>query len=295
MSTTPNPRREHPSTYFVQDRSSGEELARLRLQDEATNIAIGGVLPEQTNPAAFQRVLDVGCGTGHWLIETAKAYPTISLLVGVDISGRMIEYARDQAAAEQVDDRVQFHVMDVLRMLEFPSGFFDLINQRFATSYLRTWDWPKLMQEYQRILRTGGVLRLTEGDMVMHSTSPALTQLMDFLRDAFAQAGHFFDIASDGIARDLSSVLTRYGFQNVQFREYTRALQAGTSEGEHLAEDMKMAFRTAIPFLRKWITLPDDYEDIYQRMVEETGKPDFAAGGLMITAWGRRPSKDEAL
>ncbi len=148
MSTPMNPRRDHSSTYFVQDRSNKEELSRLQIQDQMVTTSMGGVLPEQPDPTIFQRVLDVGCGTGGWLIEAAKTYSTMSLLVGVDVSERMIEYAQAQAEAQQVSDRVQFRTMDALRMLEFPTEYFHLVNQRFGASYLRTWDWPKLLQEF---------------------------------------------------------------------------------------------------------------------------------------------------
>src|SRR6266566_1805479 len=134
MSTSYQPRREHPSTYVVQDRSNEEELTRLQLQDQMITAGMGGVLPEQPDPAIFQRVLDVGCGTGGWLIEAARAYPSMSLLVGVDVSSRMLEYARAQAEARQASDRVQFRAMDALRMLEFPADFFDLVNQRIGAS-----------------------------------------------------------------------------------------------------------------------------------------------------------------
>src|SRR5579884_1480290 len=97
MSTPMNPRREHPSTYFLQNRSPEEELARLRLQDHLITTGMGGVLPEQSDPTIFRRVLDVGCGTGDWLIEVAKTYPSISLLIGVDVSSKMVEYAQNQA------------------------------------------------------------------------------------------------------------------------------------------------------------------------------------------------------
>lgn len=61
-----NPKQEHPSTYFVQDRSNQEEFDRLVIQDRMMTTSMGGVLPEQSDPSLFQRVLDVGCGTGGW-------------------------------------------------------------------------------------------------------------------------------------------------------------------------------------------------------------------------------------
>src|SRR5579859_3030341 len=185
MTDPTNPRREHPSAYFVQDRSNEEEMTRLRLQDQMITTGMGGVLPEQTDPTRFRRVLDVGCGTGGWLIETAKTYPNISLLIGVDVSKKMVDYARSQAEAQGVSDRVEFHVMDSLRMLEFPTNFFDLVNQRYGMSWLRTWDWPKLLDEYQRVTRRSGVIRITESDTLVESGSPARTRLFEMTLDAF--------------------------------------------------------------------------------------------------------------
>lgn len=34
--------------------------------------AMGGALPEQADPTLFRRVLDIGCGTGGWLIEVEE-------------------------------------------------------------------------------------------------------------------------------------------------------------------------------------------------------------------------------
>lgn len=52
------PKQEHPSTYFVQDRSNQEELDRLAIQDRLMTTSMGGVLPEQPDPSIFRRVLD---------------------------------------------------------------------------------------------------------------------------------------------------------------------------------------------------------------------------------------------
>src|SRR5215469_3777926 len=112
MSTANNPSREHPSTYFVQDRSNQEEITRLQIQDQMITAGMGGVLQEQLDPTRFQRILDVGCGTGNWLIETAKTASEASLFVGIDVSKRLVEYARAQAEAQHVNDRVEFHLRD---------------------------------------------------------------------------------------------------------------------------------------------------------------------------------------
>jgi ubiquinone/menaquinone biosynthesis C-methylase UbiE len=108
--------KDHPSTYFVQDRTNKDERTRVQIQDTMITKEMGGVLPEQADPTRFRQVIDVGCGTGGWLIATAKTYPDISSLVGIDISNRMVEFARKQAKAELVDDRVDFQVMDALRL-----------------------------------------------------------------------------------------------------------------------------------------------------------------------------------
>src|SRR5712691_394925 len=286
MTTPTNPRREHPSTYFVQDRGNVEELSRLQLQDQMVTTSMGGVLPEQPDPTIFQRVLDVGCGTGGWLIEIAKTYPSMSLLVGVDVSSKMVEYAQAQAEAQQVNDRIEFRTMDALRMLEFPTDSFDLVNQRFGTSYLRTWDWPKLLHEFQRVTRPGGVVRVTEGNFPVQSPSLALTRLYELALDVFYRAGHYFTAESNGVTGELARLLHQYGLQNVQTSVHMMEYRAGTAEEQRFYEDMRRFFQTILPFFRKWSRVPDDYETIYQQALSEMQQPDFVATSSLLTAWG---------
>jgi ubiquinone/menaquinone biosynthesis C-methylase UbiE len=250
---------------------------------------MGGVLPEQPDPTAFQRVLDVGCGTGDWLIELAKTTPTSTSLVGVDASLKFVEYARARAEAEQVSDRVEFRVMDALRMLEFPTESFDLVNQRFASGWLRTWDWRKLLQEYQRVCRPGGVVRITEPDLAAESTSAALSRLSELFVQAFHHAGNLFTPASDSVPSELARLLSQHGLQQVQTRAYTIEYHAGSLEGQRFIEDIKLIYRTVLPFLRKWTRVPDDYEEIYQQMLREMQQPDFVATMGLLTAWGNVP------
>ena len=286
MSTPPNPQQEHPSTYIVQDRSSEEELLRLQTQDQLVTAGMGGLLPEQSDPPHFRRVLDVGSGTGDWLIKVAQTYPDIPLLIGVDISSRMVEFAGGQAETQLVGGRVEFHTMDALRRLEFPSHFFDLVNHRFGNSYLRTWDWPKLLQEYWRVARPKGIIRVTEAD-VGESNGPALTRLGDLYMKAAYQAGKHFQ-PEGSLGDEIVNLLRRQGFQGVQAHTYLLEYRMGTPEWQGFFEDMRRLFRIIVPFLQKWTRVPSDYEDIYQQAMYEMQQPDFVATWKLQTAWGTR-------
>lgn len=290
MPISPDPRRKQSGTYGVQSRSNDEEMQRLQLQNRLINIGLGGLLPEQPDAVRFTSVLDVGCGTGGWLIELAKTYPNISRLTGVDINDKMLVSARAQAAAEGVGDRVSFVAMDAIRALEFPDTSFDLINQRLGMSWLRTWDWPQLLQEYLRVSLPGGTIRVTEMDfMPVQSTSSAQLQLCKLMVKASYQAGHLFQQMGNSLIRELPALLSRNGVRNVQTHPYVLETHAGTLEGQLMAEDMQRLFRVTKAFLNKWVHLPDDYDEIHQRMGREMSEPGFMTIANFLTAWGYKP------
>ncbi|HEU5376949.1 MAG TPA: class I SAM-dependent methyltransferase [Ktedonobacteraceae bacterium] len=288
MFTPPKLSREQPNTYAMQSASGNEELKRLQLQDHMITVGMGGVLPELPDPARFQRVLDIGCGSGDWLLETARTYPTISQLIGVDVNPKMVNYARGRAKALSLDGRVAFYRMDAMRRLEFPDASFDLVNERFGASWLRNWDWPHFLYECQRVLRPGGVVRVTEPKVDMGGNSPALTRLAELTTRAFYQAGNFFTLESDGITGKLACLLHQHGFQHVETHAHVLEYRAGTPEGESFAEDYKHFYRALLPFLHKWIRVPDDYRGIYQQMLHEMQQPDFVARWTLLTAWGTK-------
>jgi ubiquinone/menaquinone biosynthesis C-methylase UbiE len=286
MPTPPEPsRKELASTYFVQDRQNEEELRRLTIQDQMITSLMGGVLPEQPDPTVFHRVLDVGCGSGGWAIEAAQVYPTMSVF-GIDISARMVDYARRQAEAAGVADRVEFAVMDALMYLEFPPGHFDLVNLRLGISFMRTWDWPKLLGEMTRVTRRGGVIRVTDEEVLHLSNSPALARFNELLLRAFFQAGHLFAQETTGLSAHLARLLSQHGCQQVQTRAYPLTFSAGTPQGEAYYKDVVHFFHIMRPFLKRWGGLPKDYDLIMQQALEDMPQPDFWATWNLLTAWG---------
>lgn len=295
MSNPMDPQREHPSTYIVQDRANQDELARVRIQGELVTAGMGGPLPEQSNTAALRQVLDVGCGAGDWLLDLAATYPTITRLVGVDISAKMITYAREQAEAHQYGERVEFQVMDAQRMLDFPRGTFDLVNMRFGSSFLRQWDWPKILQEFRRVCRPDGVVRITEGQVIQESSSPTMLRLTELFLQATRQAGYTFSPESNGVTKELADVLTQHGFQDVQTRSYALQYHAGTPEWQSYYDDASRGLRTFLPFLRKWTRIPDNYDELCQQALSEMRQPDFEATWRLLTAWGTTPPYKNSL
>jgi hypothetical protein len=52
---------------------------------------------------------------------------------------------------------------------------------------------------------------------------------------------------------------------------------------------MRHLHQTTVPFLRKWIRLPEGYETLYQQALVEMQRPDFVATWNLLTAWGNTP------
>ena len=277
----------YSGTYFVQDQQMEEELIRLTEQDRLVTASMGGVLAEQANPGEFRRVLDVACGTGSWAIDMARTYPELSL-VGIDIHPGIIAYAREQAVIYDVQDRVEFQVMDALRVLDFPDRSFDLLNLRFALGFVRTWEWTRLLADMLRVIRPGGIIRLTDEDIMHQSTSPASMQFCAMLLCALFRSGHLFTQDSTGLIDHLAPLLCQQGFQQVQTQVYALQYRAKTPEGLKYAQDGVRIVRTLRPFIQKWGCASADYDTIQQRVSEEVYQPNFSATWQLLTVWGTR-------
>lgn len=178
--------------------------------------------------------------------------------------------------------------MDALSVLAFSDNTFDLTNLRFATSFLRTWEWPQVVRELKRVTRPGGIIRITEADLPDQSRSPALLQLCELPAQAYRQAGKYFHPQALGVAGDLAARLEQQELHPVHTRVSRPEVRAGTLEGQLFCDDMRALFRANLSFLQKWTRLPDDYEALYEQMLAPMQQPDFFASSHTITAWGNK-------
>lgn len=274
-------------TYFVDTRGQREELARLSIQDRMLTEGMGGPLAEQMPPLAFQRVLDIGCGPGGWLMQVAHLPSTLELL-GIDINQGMIEYASAQARQAQLAERLRFQVMDALKPLALPTAHFDLVNIRLGSSYLRTWDWPNLLAEAWRVMRPGGTMRLVDTENGHQSNSAALTQLFAMLANALFQAGHSFTSERTGLVAYLPRLLAQQGFTAMQTTISPLEFHAGTSQGDayynNLVHMQNLRF-----FIQKWSNLQGDFEALWQESLQDARQSGFISTWTFHTVWALRP------
>ncbi len=116
-------------------------------------------------------VLDVGCGVGVTPCYLAKKYGC--RVVGVDISGRMVERSDERAKREGVEDRVEFRVSDV-QDLPFEDDLFDAVLCESVIAFPT--DKQRAVNECVRVTKPGGYVGLNESTWLKAPPPPELVE-----------------------------------------------------------------------------------------------------------------------
>lgn len=108
---------------------------------------------------AGERVLDVGSGPGHLLLDLAEAVGAGGEVHGVDVSGSMLDTSRRRCAGH---DNVRLHEADVLKTLPFAENHFDAVVSSQVFEYIS--DVPTALREIHRVLKPGGRVVIHDTD-----------------------------------------------------------------------------------------------------------------------------------
>lgn len=272
--------------YFT-DPESGAEMARVMDQGQLLTRAMGGLFPELSDLSTIQRVLDIGCGPGDWVQEVAFAYPEKDA-VGIDISNQAIDYANAQARVRELAN-AEFFVMDATKPLDFPDRSFDLINAR-TIGFFPTGVWPELMKECMRVLRPGGIIRLTESEWSF-SNSPALEAITAIFCRALKAAGQSFspDGRRHGITTMLGGFLGNAGCINIRQVPYVIDFSTGTEYHSGICKNWRVVYKLSQPFfIKTGATTQEEVDQLYEQMQVEMMQDDFRGIMYMLTALGEK-------
>jgi ubiquinone/menaquinone biosynthesis C-methylase UbiE len=275
---------------FAADTESGETMTWLLNFDKIINNGMGGTLAERPDLSGIKAILDLGCGPGGWVLDVARQHPDIEVS-GIDISESMIRFAQAQATSRGYGN-ASFTVMDVKKPLRFEEASFDLVNERTLYGVMGPGEWPQLLAECKRILRPGGIIRLTELEMP-ETTSPALNALWYLHTRAFYKLGRSFSVDERhiGITPVLKRLLRDAGFQDVRHQGHVMDISAGTADFEGFFRNFVYVFELVKPFMLKieGLTTEQEWKRLYQQMQAEMLASDFCGLWTYVTAWGEEP------
>jgi demethylmenaquinone methyltransferase/2-methoxy-6-polyprenyl-1,4-benzoquinol methylase len=102
-----------------------------------------------------ERVLEIGYGTGHCLVQMAEAVGPEGKVFGIDLSEGMRARARERVEREHLSDTVELSCGDATH-LPYPDGSMDAVFMSFALELFDTPEIPQVLAGCARVLRPGG-------------------------------------------------------------------------------------------------------------------------------------------
>jgi ubiquinone/menaquinone biosynthesis C-methylase UbiE len=277
-------------TYII-DSEGSVEAERLIEQDRLFTQAMGGLFPEQTPEklASVRSLLDIACGSGAWVANVAQRYPHIDA-TGIDISSAMIDLANETARSHGLHN-AHFTVMDAKQPLAFANNTFDFINTRFISSFMDQASWPLLIAECKRVLKPGGVLRLSENEMGV-SSSLASQRIQDYLYHILAAQKRTFSVdgRTTGITHVLGKLLSDAGFEGIGQRPYVLDASAGADLHEVSCKDFEIALSLLKPyFIASKMIEEAEFDRLYNELLHDMKQPSFRSLLYGLTLWGFKP------
>jgi SAM-dependent methyltransferase len=139
-----------PGAYL---HTTGAVIARASRLVEPVLAPLLRSLVAQRRP---RRLLDVGCGTGVYLVHAAAASPTLTGL-GIDLDAGVVDLARMRLAEAGLAGRFEVRHAEI-RSAQLPAASFDLVLLFQNVYYFAADERPDLLHRLRGLLAPGGAL-----------------------------------------------------------------------------------------------------------------------------------------
>ncbi|MCC6300484.1 MAG: methyltransferase domain-containing protein [Anaerolineales bacterium] len=122
---------------------------------------------EKLSAQPGEKILEIGFGTGHCLLQLAQAVGQSGRVTGVDISDGMLGIARERLQKAGMGERVDLRLGDAADLNFIEAGSLDGVFMSFTLELFDNPEIPRVLDECRRILKTGGrlaVVSMTKND-----------------------------------------------------------------------------------------------------------------------------------
>lgn len=163
--------------------------------------------------AAGEQILDLGCGSGEDVLQAAKKVTETGFAVGLDLTERMIERAKEAAQKQQVKN--VFFVKADIEALPFEENRFDGVTSNCVINHAS--DKERVYREIRRVLKKGG--RFVVSDAVTKTPLPD-----DVKQDPVAWGECFGGAVTE---EEYLEGILRAGFDKIEILERREYLKNG--------------------------------------------------------------------
>lgn len=144
------------------------------------------LMASRLNLTQVNKVLDVGCGIGHWGQLLSDYLPSNANLIGIDREKTWVDKASKRAVQFGLSDRYRYQEGDTTQ-LPFLENTFDMVTCQTVLIHLKD---PRVgLREMLRVLKPGGLLLVAEPNNFANSAvvnsiteSKSIEDVMDLLR-----------------------------------------------------------------------------------------------------------------
>ena len=187
-----------------------QEQERMDLQYHSLRLAFGDKLffaPIGDKPTT---ILDIGTGTGIWVIDTAESLPDTQI-IGTDLSPIQPNW---------IPPNVKFEVDDAELPWTYPENHFDLVHTRIMNAFLK--DWDKFFEQSFHHLKPGGWVEChelsvdTQSDDGTLAADSHIRQWCEMEEEAWNKIGLTVKLTGEQI----KSWMEKAGFVNVTVRPF---------------------------------------------------------------------------
>ncbi|CAG8539299.1 313_t:CDS:2 [Ambispora gerdemannii] len=203
-------------------------------------------------------VLDLGCGSGTWVLDMATEYNT-SNFIGVDSASFFPKQIRPM--------NTNFHQLNVLDGLPWNKNHFDFVYQKMMSTLFAEDDYQKQIHEIVRITKPGGWIEIMETNIELNNSGPVTTKVLK---------GACKILESGSINVRIGAQIRRWfqecGLVNLRFQEKATPLgQWGNHLGVAAFDDMLMSLKKLQSCLLKNLGITEkEFESIVNVIKSET-------------------------